>query len=95
MKKIKKYNEFNIGDIIVIEKCPCRWNSDLNQNNPITSKIKFPYTTKIIEISEDNMKFVAMTDGYYGWSLSCLIEQNLIMLKSEARRKKLEKLNKI
>lgn len=87
-------NDFKIGTVFIITSKPSRWSIGENKNCPLTSYIKYPYRgiiTSIRECAENGN--ISMTEGKYGWSLSCLIRENKIITISEERKLKLKKLN--
>jgi len=75
----------------IITEEPTLWDSKLNDNYPLRNKIKYPYSGIIKQIDHP---YGAMTDGFYGWSLSALIEENKIKIVNikEERKKKLIKI---
>jgi hypothetical protein len=84
----REYNGFNIGMKVKILSCPGSWNSVLNYNCPFY--LDYPYICIIKEIYFCLGGAVAMTDGNYGWSLSSLVDFNLIEIidiKKERKRK--------
>ena len=87
-----KIENFKPGMIVTILSCPNVWASQLNENNPL--QINYPYTCKIEKIKM-NLTYTAMTDGKYGWDLSDLVDNNLIIPQKLERKLKLKKLNKI
>lgn len=86
--------DFKIGTRFIITNKPIRWTSHFNKNNPIESDIKYPYYGKIVDIHHDEYGYVAMTDGIYSWSLSCLLQENKIINLTKDRKEKLNKLKK-
>jgi len=83
---------YKIGSKFIITAKPKFWNSRLNPNEPL-DVVKYPYYGTIKGI-DDNTGLIAMTDGFYGWSLSSLIEENKIIIIDikEERKKKLNKI---
>jgi hypothetical protein len=86
---------FKIGDYIIIIKKPDIWLSSLSYACPFIKEFKYPYKCQIKNILYvTDPEHIAMTDGYFGWSLSHLIKNKLI-IKDEVkyRKLKIEKLN--
>ena len=89
-----EYNDFKVGMKVKILGCPHLWSSELNTNCPFSIK-DYPYYCIIKRISK-GLNSVAMTDDKYGWSLSALVNCDLIEIISitEERKTKLLKLEK-
>jgi len=86
-------NNFKKGTQFIITGKPRMWNSSLNDNNPLESNIIYPYKSIIKKIKHSEFEFDSpMTDGFYGWSLSSLLEGNKIIILKEERKKKLIKI---
>ncbi len=87
-------NKFKIGTVFIITSKPSGWSSGVNTNCPFDDIIKYPYRSKITDIREcvENGN-ISMTEGKYGWSLSCLIRENKIITINDERKFKLKKLN--
>lgn len=89
--------KYKIGTQIVITERPKKWGSILNPNNPLKSDIKYPYKTSIKNIekrySSSFGDSIAIDDGSYGWSLTCLIREDKVFILSENRKLKLKKIN--
>lgn len=87
-------NNFKVGTIFIITSKPSSWSIGVNEKCPLTSYIKYPYRGIITNISEckENGN-IAMTEGKYGWSLSCLIRENKIITINEERKIKINKIN--
>jgi len=88
----KTEKDFKKGTQFIITSKPTIWSSYLNDNNPLKSNIKYPYKSTIIEIKHTD--HMAMTDGFYGWSLTDLIDDGRIEIVNikEERKKKLIKI---
>lgn len=94
LKKIKK--NFKPGVEFIIKSKPMYWSSKLNKNNPFDQDIEYPYYGKIKCVDMSDEDYLALDDGIYGWSLSNLIENDLIIIdKKKIRKKKIIKLNNI
>lgn len=92
--------DFKIGTYFIIKSQPRFWSSTLCSKSPF-GVVKYPYRGMITEVILDNSSsdsgdhYYPMTDGKYGWSLTELIELDLIEIDHNMMRKvKLEKLKK-
>ena len=90
--KINQYRDIKVGDSFKIINKPMTWASLLNDNDPFEANLKYPYYGTIIELVDDCGAYIAMTDGKYGWNLSSLINENLIINIKGIRKEKLLKL---
>ena len=98
MNKKEAFNKFKPGVEFIIESKPRYWSSMLNKNNPLEKCIEYPYHGKIVHIDMSDEFYFAIDDGYYGWSLTNLLENDLIIIDPKYIRKQklltLKKLNK-
>lgn len=89
-------DKFKPGTNFIIIAKPKHWSSRLNKNKPVEADIKYPYYGKIKDIAIYSYHYLAIDDGYYGWSLNNLIENDLIIIDNKKIRKnKIIKLNNI
>lgn len=79
-----KESDFKKGMKIRILKKPRFWNSRLTDNCPLYAKIKYPFETIITDFAPTlKGEYGSIVAGGYGWSLECLIDDELIEVVGE------------
>jgi len=90
-----KPEDFKIGDNIIIKKRPRYWSSQLSNKDPLSTgknPVAYPYSCKIIKISNGNFHWSIEDSNEYGWDLECLIDEKCIYNIRKERALKLKKL---
>lgn len=84
MKKVTHISEIKVGDRIKILARPNTWGSFLNDNYPLNQDFPLEVTVKEIKhVDVDrNHSYMAMTCGYYGWSLNSIVEAGCEIVNS-------------
>ena len=74
-------SDFKVGDKITITSEPSCWASLLSEKNPLHGSISYPASFIIEDIKEDKKNgYTGMKAGGYGFSLSCLVQEDKIKL---------------
>ena len=80
--KITNVKQLRVGDRIKILKRPESWADEMNENFPLD--LKFPFELTIQQLKEIKCQainnYIAMTCGFYGWSLDAIVEAGCLLL---------------